>query len=169
MNVLALGALLVAIWVFLWGYLTVANVLSGIVVVALLLAVFPTGRRRRPTYVVRPAAVLRLVLYFVQSLLIANFVLAWEVLSRRDRVRTGIVAVPVHGVSEGVLAFVANVTALTPGTLAIEVRREPPTFYVHVLHMRDIERVRRDILRLEELVVRAFGTPDAITALDGGS
>jgi multicomponent Na+:H+ antiporter subunit E len=169
MNVLALGALLVAIWVFLWGYLTVANVLSGIVVVAALLAVFPTGRPRRPTYVVRPIAVLRLVLYFVRSLLVANVVLAWEVLSRRDRIRTGVVEVPVLGVSEGILVFVANVTALTPGTLAIEVTPEPPTLYIHVLHLHDVEHVRRDIRRLEELIVRAFGTPDAIAALDGGS
>jgi multicomponent Na+:H+ antiporter subunit E len=169
MNVLALGALLVAIWVFLWGYLTVANVLSGIVVVTALLAVFPTGRPRRPTYVVRPIAILRLVLYFVRSLLVANVVLAREILTRRDRIRTGVVAVPAHGVSDGLLVLVANVVALTPGTLAIEVQRDPPAFYVHVLHLHDVERVRGEILRLEELIVRAFGAPDAIAALDGGS
>jgi multicomponent Na+:H+ antiporter subunit E len=166
-NVFALGALLVAIWVLLWGYLTVANVLSGIVVVAALLAAFPAGRRRRPTYVIRPIALARFVVHFVGSLVVANAVLAWEVVSRRDRIRTGVVAVPLRGCSDEVLAFVANVTALTPGTLAIEVTQQPPTFYVHVLHVHDVERVRRDILRMEELVVRAFGTPEAIAALDG--
>jgi multicomponent Na+:H+ antiporter subunit E len=167
-NQLGLGAVLVAIWVLLWGYLTMANVISGIVVVAVLLAVFPSGRARRPTYVIRPIALVRLTLYFVRNLVAANVVLAREVLSPRDRIRTGIIAVPLHGASEGLLTLAANVTALTPGTLAIEVTKEPPTFYVHVLHLRAVEDVRRSVLQLERLIVRAFGTPDAVAALEEG-
>jgi multicomponent Na+:H+ antiporter subunit E len=165
-NRLGLGAVLVAIWVLLWGYLTIANVVTGIVVVAALLAVFPSGHPRGPTYVIRPVALTRFVLYFVRNLVAANVVLAREVLSRRDRIRTGIIAVPLYGASDGLLTFVANVTALTPGTLAIEVTNEPPTFYVHVLHLHDVEDVRRSILQLERLIVRAFGSSDAIAAVE---
>ena len=31
--------------------------------------------------------------------------------------------------------LIANAVSLTPGTLTLEVRREPPTLYVHVLHL----------------------------------
>jgi len=32
--------------------------------------------------------------------------------------------------------------------------------YVHVLHFTDVESLRRDVLRLERLAVRAFGTKE---------
>ena len=38
--------------------------------------------------------------------------------------------------------------------------------YVHVLHLRDVEEVRRDIQHLTDLTVRAFGSPDAVAAQD---
>jgi multicomponent Na+:H+ antiporter subunit E len=56
---------------------------------------------------------------------------------------------------------VANVITLTPGTVTIEVEDSPPVLYVHVLHLHDLEAVRRDLLRIEEFSVRAFGSPAA--------
>ena len=38
--------------------------------------------------------------------------------------------------------------------------------YVHVLHFDDVESVRRDILRLTDLAVRALGSPEAVAAQD---
>ena len=34
--------------------------------------------------------------------------------------------------------------------------------YVHVLHLRDIEHVRAEVLRLEVKVLEAFGSQEAI-------
>jgi multicomponent Na+:H+ antiporter subunit E len=167
-SVVALGALLVAVWVFLWGYLTVANVVSGILVVATLLVLFPTGHRVTPRYVVRPVPFVRFLVHFLRELVLANVVLAREVLTPEDRIRTGVIAVPISGCSDGLLAFAANVIALTPGTLAIEVSNDPATLYVHVLHLHDIEQVRKEILHMQELIVRAFGSPGAIAALEDG-
>jgi multicomponent Na+:H+ antiporter subunit E len=165
-SAVALGAFLVVIWVFLWGYLTVANVLSGIVVVTVLLLIFPTSRRVAPKYVVRPIPLLRFVVHFARNLVEANVVLAREVLSRQDRIRTGVVEVPLTGCTDRLLAFAANVIALTPGTLAIEVSNDPPLFYVHVLHLHDVDQVRREVRHMQELIVRAFGSPKALAALE---
>jgi multisubunit Na+/H+ antiporter MnhE subunit len=55
--------------------------------------------------------------------------------------------------------------ALTPGTLPVHVTREPPVIYIHVLHLHDIEAVRRDVQHLADLAVRAFGPPAAVAAL----
>ena len=71
-----------------------------------------------------------------------------------------------EGISDGLLVFLANVTALTPGTMPIEVVRDPPTFYVHVLHLHDVEAVRDEIRRMEHLAIRAFGSKEAVAALD---
>jgi multicomponent Na+:H+ antiporter subunit E len=54
---------------------------------------------------------------------------------------------------------VADAVTLTPGTLTVEVRREPvPVLYVHVLHLRAVEDVRADVHRLRDLAERAFGS-----------
>ena len=69
-------------------------------------------------------------------------------------------------ISDSLLVFIANVTAMTPGTMPIEVRRRPPVVYVHVLHLDDIDAVREDFRRLEHLAIRAFGSKDEVAALD---
>jgi multicomponent Na+:H+ antiporter subunit E len=67
-----------------------------------------------------------------------------------------------HVASDGIVTVVANAVTLTPGTLTVDVHEPgddtPPTIYVHVLQFDDVESVRRDVLRLEQLAVRAFGT-----------
>ena len=93
---------------------------------------------------------MRFVAYFLRQLVVANASLTREIVTRRDRIRTGIIAVPMEeGISDGLLAFLANVTALTPGTMPIEVQRDPPRFYVHVLHLHDVEAVRKEVRRME--------------------
>ena len=58
--------------------------------------------------------------------------------------------------------LISNLLALSPGTMPIEMRWNPVVLYVHVLHLTDIEAVRREILHLTDLTVRAFGSDQAI-------
>jgi multicomponent Na+:H+ antiporter subunit E len=150
----------------MWGRLSFANVASGVLVALALLALIPPGGSR-PHYVFRPVAVVRFVAYFLRQLVVANAALTREIVTPRDRIRTGVIAVPMEaGISDGLLVFLANVTALTPGTMPIEVQRDPPMFYVHVLHLHDVEAVRKEIRRMEHLVIRAFGPKEAVAALE---
>jgi hypothetical protein len=57
---------------------------------------------------------------------------------------------------------VANAVSLTPGTLTLDVDPDPPVLYVHVLHLRDVDRLRREVAPLELLVTQAFGTAAAV-------
>ena len=156
---------LVVAWVAMWGRLSVANVASGVLVAFGLLALLPPGGSR-PHYVFRPVAVVRFVAYFLRQLVLANVALTREIVTPRDRIRTGVIAVPMEGISDGLLVFLANVTAMTPGTMPIEVQRDPPRFYVHVLHLHDVEAVRKEVRRMEHLAIRAFGSKEAVAALD---
>ena len=88
-----------------------------------------------------------------------------RVVAPRDRVRTGIVAVPLLGCSDAVATLIADAISLTPGTLTLEVRREPLTLYVHALDTRDVEELRKEIRVLEVLAVRAFGDAEALAGL----
>ena len=154
---------LTLLWVLLWGSLTFANVASGLVasVAMLAFARLPRIRTVEPDQRARidPIATIWLVVVVVYKLAEANLVLAWEIVTPRNRIHSGIIAVPLRTDSDAAMMVVANVITLTPGTVTIEAIGHPPILYVHVLHLREIERVRTDLLHLEALTVRAFGSP----------
>ncbi len=163
---LAAGVWLVLVWVALWEDLSPASVLGGVVTAGALLAVFRLGPAAT-TSTLRPLRALRFLVYFLWKLVEASAVVAWEVVTPRNRIIEGIVAVPIRGVSDALITAVANAISLTPGTVTLEVDRHPTTLYVHVLHLHDIEAVRRDIRHLEALAIRAFGSADAVRSLAG--
>lgn len=164
LRLVPLGLWLVLVWVALWGDLTAANVVGGALVAAVALAMFPTAGPRRG-FTLRPLHALHFLGYFLAKLVEANAVVAWEVLTpNNERVREGVVAVPVTGASDAVVTTLANAISLTPGTLTLEVRRDPTVLFVHVLHLRSVEQTRNEVYRLETLALRAFGDRDAIEA-----
>ncbi|HUF83438.1 MAG TPA: Na+/H+ antiporter subunit E [Acidimicrobiia bacterium] len=159
---LAMLAWTVPVWMALTERLSIGAVLGGVLASLLLLAVFPMLRRAGPPNALRPFATLRFGAYFSWKLFEASAIVAWEVVTPRSRINEGIVAVPIRGVSDLVATVVANAITLTPGTLTLEMRAEPPTLFVHVLHLDDLEEVRRDVRHLEALAIRAFGGAEAL-------
>lgn len=181
---------LTALWVALWGSITWANVLGGLVVA---LAIILLARRDPVpfrTAHLRPHWAVWYVVVLGWKLLLSNLRLAYEILAPGDRTYTAILAVPMRGGSETVVNLVANSITLTPGTMTIDIaehdhdhlddvvgreadERFAPvaetieagtavaagvTLYVHGMFARDVEAVRHDVLELEALALRAFGS-----------
>lgn len=157
MNPVARVALLVALWLLAWGDLSVANLLSGLVVAGFLLVAFPSTHHEGRHFRARPVAVMRLVLHVLVQLVPSSLLVAREILSRKSRVRSGVVAYRVQNPSDEVLNLVANILALTPGTMTVETTRDPAVIYVHCLLLEDIDAARRTIARLEELAQGVLG------------
>ena len=63
----------------------------------------------------------------------SNALLTREVLRPRPRLSTAIVRVPLAGCSPEALTTIANLVAMTPGEMPVEVEADPPVMYVHVL------------------------------------
>ncbi len=161
MNRAARVVVLVAVWLLAWGDFSVPQLVAGSVLAAGLLLAFPpppvpAGTRAR----VRPLALVRLVGYVVGNLVMSNLLVAREILSRGSRVRTGVIAHRLAAPSELILTLVANIIALTPGTMTVEVTRDPAVVYVHFLLLADVDEARRTIARLEALTVGAFPPRD---------
>lgn len=154
---------LTVVWIALWSDLTAANVLSGLLVAALIVASFDTWRPG--LVIVRPVAAAKFAGYFAYQLAVSSLVVARTVIAPRDRIRTGIVAVPLRGCSDAVVTLIADAITLTPGTLTLEVRRDPLTLYVHALDVRDVTVLQQDVRTLEVLAVKAFGDADALAGL----
>lgn len=162
---LARGAFLVAVWVLLWDRFSVANVVTGVVVVVAILALFPTRRAEGSSFAFRPAPALALAWFVLRQAIRANVFIVRSVIRPGRYVHAGMVTVPLHCPSDGMLAFVANVIALSPGTATVEVLSSPPALVLHVLDAGDPDAVSREVHELEALTVRTFGTPDLIEAL----
>jgi multicomponent Na+:H+ antiporter subunit E len=167
MRSLTYVAALAIIWVLLWGSASPANVLSGLAVSGTLVLLVPgmrgqTGGR----YTFRPIAFARFVGYVLLVTLRSNLELIREVLSRSSGVRTAVIGVPLPGCSDEVLTLITNLLAMSPGTMPLELRQDPTVLYIHVLTRTDIEIVRRDILRLTDLTVRAFESKETIADQD---
>jgi len=162
----ALVAWLVVVWTALWEEISWANLLGGLAAAGGLVILFPLAPTKRQGRI-RPWPALRFAVYFLWKLIEASAIVAWEVVTPRNRINEGIVAVPIHGLSNALVTVVANAISLTPGTLTLEVDEDPAVLYVHVLHLHDIEAVRREVQHLERLVIAAFGPDEALRSRAG--
>lgn len=164
-RILGAEAVLVAMWVLAWGDVSVANVLSGAVVAAVLLNVFPVGRLPdRRGHTVRPLQLVPLALAFVKDVLVSHVAMARDVVIGQSRITTGIVACPLRVDSDGLATFLVNLLTLTPGIMPIDVTHGPPVIYVHVLRATEKERILATVRHYETLAVRAFGSPEEVRA-----
>lgn len=168
MSKVTVGAILVAVWVLMWGSASPANLLSGIAVVVALFIVYPTTMPMRPTRPIRPWAVIVLAGRFVADVVVANLRLSVAVLAPGARVRTALVWVDLQFDDPTLITMVANFTALTPGTIVVRIAHHDdgrPTVQVHCLSTGDPERAARSIAGLEARCVRAVGTTAQVAAL----
>jgi multicomponent Na+:H+ antiporter subunit E len=165
MSRLTLGVFLLAMWLLLWGEWSVANLAGGVLVVTALFLVFPSDRPLLPTRRVHPLALVHLVGYFLVELVLANVSVTRSVLGRAAASRSGMVDVDLCSDDPGMITLITTMTALTPGSVMVEVHRSPPTARVHAFGQGDPARVASTIRRLEELCIRAVGDPTQRAAL----
>lgn len=152
----SLAPILLVVWLLLWGEPSVGNIVGGIIVIALLLAVFDQGRRAH-RHRLAPWGTIRLLARFLADLVVSSWQVVLAVLapSARRR-RAGVVAVPLRCDSPLVMKTVSDLLCLTPGTLTVEIDLNPTIFYVHVLGLGDPDAVRREVQALESRVLAAL-------------
>lgn len=154
-------AWLTAIWILLWGDLSIANLLAGAVVAVGVMTVLPLpALALRAT--VRPLALAVLVGHFVVDLLVASVQVSWLALRLGRVPRGGVIGVRLRSRSDVFLTLTAELSCLVPGSVVVEAHRLTGMLYLHVLDIDQaggIEQVRSDTLALEARVLRAFASP----------
>jgi multicomponent Na+:H+ antiporter subunit E len=156
---------LVIVWVLLWGTFSWANVLGGLVVGLVVIALFPLPPAPGRGWV-RPWAALVALGRFVRDLVVASLQVSWQSLQAvaGPPIRSSVVAVRLASSSEFVMAMVTEALTLVPGSVVIEARPEERTIYAHVLDAGDADAVaafRAQVARLEADIVGALGRPAA--------
>jgi multicomponent Na+:H+ antiporter subunit E len=160
---------LVLVWNLLWGTLSWANVLSGLLVALTVLTLLPlphvVGRSR-----VRPLPLLAFLGHFVVDLFTSGAEVAWQALRPGGVRQTAIVQVQLRADSDLLLTMVAEATSLVPGSLVLDLDREQRVMTLHLLPVRDredVERKKAHVLVVERRLVRAFGSAADVAALAG--
>ncbi|MFF0173593.1 multicomponent Na+:H+ antiporter subunit E [Micromonospora profundi] len=158
-QAVALGWLVV-VWCLLWGEISWANVVGGLLVGGAVLLFFPLppvtfGGR------LRPWALLVFVGKFVVELVVASIHVARIAMQPGYRPRGAIIAVQLRVPTDLNIALTAEAVTLVPGTLVLEVDRAAATLYLHVLDTHgpaDLELARERTLAVEQRIVRAVGS-----------
>ncbi len=160
---------LVVMWILLWGELTLANLVGGVLVAGVLLIVVPRPSVDADRPRIRPIALVSLFGWFLWKLLEANVKVALEVVRPpgRAEIVPAIVAISLPGCPPGITTAVANFITLTPGTLTVEVDPDGPTLFVHVMQFDSVDATRVEVEEIERRIVAAVGT-DAARAASAG-
>jgi len=104
----------------------------------------------------RISRVMVFVGYFSVRLVVANLVVAREIVTPGSGLSPGIVEFPLHTRTGTELVMMALVVGLTPGTLTVEVRSQPPAIFVHGMHAADPDTFRRALRAMEERLLAAL-------------
>ncbi|MBB3747923.1 multicomponent Na+:H+ antiporter subunit E [Mycolicibacterium sp. BK634] len=151
-------AWLTMVWVLLWGTVSVANVLSGVVValgITLLLPLPSVPVQGR----LHPLSLLRLALHVAWWLTQSSVQVAWLAIRPGRPPLSAVLRGHLALKSDLVLALAVNIMNLTPGTIVLEIDQARRLVYVHVLDVgneRSVERFYRQMAQLERLLIAAF-------------
>ena len=155
---------LTTVWVLLWGGLSVANVLGGLVVAMVVTVVLPMpviefhGR-------VHPLSLLYLAYRFVTDLVAASFQVAFRALDPRSLPHGAVLAVHLRSHSDLYLTLTSELVSLVPGSIVVEAHRITGMLYVHVLDVPmagGVEKARQHVLDTEARVLRAFASDEEL-------
>jgi len=158
---------LIALWMLLWGQLTVLSFLTGLAVAIVVTRVF----RLPPVELSGRVNLwwgLVFGLEFVLSLIRGSLTVAWQVLDLRRQPGTAIIAVPLVTDDDLIMTHVGVTASLIPGSLIVDLDRDRRILYLHVIGVRDaaqVEAQRRSVQHWEERIVRAVGSRAQVEAM----
>ncbi|AVH21857.1 Na+/H+ antiporter subunit E [Nocardia cyriacigeorgica] len=154
---------LAAVWVALWGRLSVANVLAGLVVGALIMVTLPLPRVPVTGWV-RPVPLIQLVAVSIYYALESSVQVAWFAIRPAPPPISGVLRVYFSFKSDLVLVLCTNLLNLIPGTMVLELDRERCVVYVHVMDVgsdKAVDKFYSTTRRLERLLIASFQRPAA--------
>ncbi len=100
----------------------------------------------RSHFVKLPRAI-SLIAYFFKELIVASLVVAWDVITPRSHVESGVIALPMDAKTNFEITLLASLISLTPGTLSLDVSEDKRTLYVHAVYIKggDVEGLKRQM------------------------
>ncbi|GAB2647213.1 Na+/H+ antiporter subunit E [Nocardia goodfellowii] len=155
---IALLVWLALVYTALWGDLSVANILAGLAVGALIIFALPLPRMPVAGQL-NLRALAELIVVIVYYALESSFQIAWFAVRPAPPPVSGVLRVYLSTRSDLVMVLCTDLLNLIPGTMVLEIDRRRCAVYVHVLDVSSDAAVRRfyeTTRRLDRLLVSAF-------------
>jgi multicomponent Na+:H+ antiporter subunit E len=143
-TLFVLNILLAIAWTALTGRFTPINLILGFVLGYA--ALWLTQRSEERThYFGRVRRIIGFLFFFMWEVIKANLRVAYDVLSPKQKITPGIIAVPLEAKTDVEITILANLITLTPGTLSLDVSTDRRVLYIHAMYIKDVEQFRREI------------------------
>jgi multicomponent Na+:H+ antiporter subunit E len=140
------GTLLLALaWSALAGRLATDTFITGAIVGRIVLQILAKGGVLPERELGRAQRAVMLLGYLMWQIVIANLRIAMDVVSIRNRMRPGVIRLPLDVTSEGEILLLAAMINITPGSVALDVSDDQRSLYVHVMHMASPEEAKREL------------------------
>ncbi|MGV9826942.1 Na+/H+ antiporter subunit E [Gordonia sp. NPDC003429] len=151
-------AWLAFVWVLLWGTLSWANVIAGVVLGIAIQLLLPLPRVPVEGRI-HPLSVIRLVTRLVIDFFVSSAQVAVAALRPGYRPMGAVIRVRVAIKSDMVLTLAVDYLNLVPGTMVLEIDHLRRMLYVHVFDVRSEKKVRsfyQQIEFVERMFIKAF-------------
>ncbi|MDO9080426.1 MAG: Na+/H+ antiporter subunit E, partial [Desulfuromonadales bacterium] len=131
-------------WVALTGEYQASNFFVGLLLGFAAIRIALRGEASQ-AYGDRLKAIAGFAIFFSKELIIANFKVAYDVLTPRHHMRPGIIAIPLDLETDLEITVLTTLITLTPGSLCLHVSTDRQTLYLHSMYVDDAEQVVRSI------------------------
>ncbi|HJE84626.1 MAG TPA: Na+/H+ antiporter subunit E [Corynebacterium amycolatum] len=149
------------IWVMLWGEVTFANVLSGLLVATLLNLAMPIPPNSALD--INFGGMVRLFGSWTIDFVKASISVSWLAIRRADPPPTAIIKVPMRTNDDISLTTAMALINLQPGGIIVDIDKRKKTLTMHILDASSTSKVAEQInqlTRIERRVIRAFENRD---------
>lgn len=150
--------MLLIVWLMLNTTISLGHILLGSVLGIIIPLLCAPLRVPQPK-IKRPFKALTYILVVLKDIVVANIEVAFLVVGPMNRVKPGLVAVPLELDHIFPITVLASTVTMTPGTVSAEVSNDEKWLYVHVLDMPENEQEVIDLIknRYESRVKEIFG------------
>jgi len=147
------NVLLAWVWMFLWEDVSTGQFLAGFLLAYGTLYLF-RGLLPDSSYFRRVRGCARFLGMFLVKSIKANLIVAWEVLTPTHHMTPGFIRVNPRSRTPLEITWLAETISLLPGTLTVDTSEDDDYLYIHAMHVRDPEEIRRETLEdIEPLIL----------------
>lgn len=146
-----LNILLTFVWVALTGQLDYSNFVFGYTMGFFILWMVNRSVKANTEYFYRVPKIFAFIILFFYDLLKANYEVTKDVITPNYNMKPGIVKYQMEAKTDFEITMLANMIALTPGTVVIDLSKDKRFMYIHVMYLVNKEEfIRRLSNRIEK-------------------
>src|SRR5690606_7084264 len=146
-----LNILLTFVWVALTGQLGYTNFVFGYALGFFILWMVNKSVNASTEYFYRVPKIFAFILLFFYDLMKANYEVTKDVITPNYNMKPGIIKYEMEAKTDFEITVLANMIALTPGTVVVDLSKNKKFMYIHVMYLTNkeeyIERLSNRIER----------------------